>query len=635
MRSARALLLTICLAASVARAAGEELWTPLGPPGLSSATNLVVDPFTPATLYATIIGEDGPSGLWKSSDGGRQWRSINAGLEQPYIYSIAADPLHADTLFAAVSLSSSNSLRRSDDGGESWIEVFRGGAMSELIADPVIPGDLWFQNYGDVGHSEDGGATWEVTHVGNGGGAMDIAVDPLDPQTVYFSDSYFLWKSTDRGATWNWLYGPNSMGFDWVVPAPRPPAVLYARPTLTYGAPPAPRHCVRSEDQGVTWTPMPLPDPTALCISLIVDPVDSRHIWVLDHLKHKLFVSTDGGATWPEAHETLPSGSLFRRDHQTGALYLGTDFGFSRSDDGGETWEAAGHGIIAITVQTLFAAPGGFGGQPVLFAQTRLHPMERSADGGRTWVKLPVRGSAIAADPTNPAHLFVAGGRLYESYDTGRTWTPLRSLPSPVTHLAVNPANPRFLYAAGPGAAAFRSRDGGRTWQSAKAGLPVDPPCDRTFCYPSLTYGLTIDPIDPRVLVLAWEGQLFRSTDAGRHWRTVPVPTVVKVLAQDPRSGVLYAAGSRLARSTDRGATWKVVRSIPAVFTDLLFDPRGGGVLYAASEEGVFRSKDQGKTWDSLSEGLPFLNVRHLALDPSAPGLFAAVGGAGVWGRRF
>jgi photosystem II stability/assembly factor-like uncharacterized protein len=395
---------------------------------------------------------------------------------------------------------------------------------------------------------------------------------------------------------------------------------------------------VRSDDQGATWAPIPLPDPKALCTSLIVDPLDSRHVWVLDAPQRRLYVSHDGGATWPEVHEGLPRGlnSPFRRDARTGALYAAAEAGIVRSDDGGETWEDASRGIVSTAVQTLFAVPGGSGGRPVILAQARWRPMARSADGGRTWRELPVGGSAIAVDPADPAHLFLAGGLLLESRDAGRTWTRLVRLPTSATHLVVNPANPRVLYVGGPGAEVFRSRDGGRTWQSARAGLPVDPPCDRTFCYPSLISDLTIDPIDPRVLVLVVEGQVFRSTDAGRRWRPVPRPTGVTALAQEPGSRVLYAAGSALSRSTDGGATWKKVGELPAPLTDLLVDPRNGGALYAAGvDAGVFRSTDRGKTWEPVSEGLPFLDVRHLALDPSAPGLFAAVGGAGVWGRRF
>jgi photosystem II stability/assembly factor-like uncharacterized protein len=648
MRAVSGLVLTVSLVCALAApAAGEERWTSLGPPGGPFyPANLVVDPFTPATLYATAWGEAGPSGLWKSSDGGRHWRSINAGLERPYIDSIVADPFHPDTLFAVVNLPAGASLRRSDDAGESWTEVLNpgpgGGGMGQLIADPAIPNALWFHSSGSVGRSDDGGATWNVVHVGNGGSAMDIAVDPLDPEIVYHSDSYFLWKSTDRGVTWNGLYGPNSQGFDWVVPAPRPPAVLYARPTLTYGAPPAPFHCVRSDDKGATWTPMPLPDPEALCIALIVDPLDSLHVWVLDHLKGRLYVSTDGGATWPEVHEGLPLGfnSPFRRDARTGALYAAAEGGIARSDDGGETWEDASRGIVSTKVELLSAVPGGSGGRPVILAQARLQPMKRSADGGRTWHDLSVNGSvsgsAIAVDPADPAHLFLAGSYLLESRDAGRTWTRLGSPPWFATNLVVNPANPRVLYLSGPGAKVFRSRNGGRTWQPARAGLPVDPPCDRIFCHDSQISDFTIDPVDPRLLVLVLEGQVFRSTDAGRHWRPASLPTGVTVLAQHPRSRVLYAAGSTLARSTDGGATWTEIGELPALLRDLLVDPRGSGALYAAGHDaGVFRSTDQGRTWEPVSEGLPFSDVHLLALDPNAPGLFAAVGAAGIWGRRF
>jgi hypothetical protein len=159
------------------------------------------------------------------------------------------------------------------------------------------------------------------------------------------------------------------------------------------------------------------------------------------------------------------------------------------------------------------------------------------------------------------------------------------------------------------------------------------------------TRDLTFDPEDPAVAHAVFFRRVVRSSNGGFRWR-VSLPGAV-ALERDPRyPRVLWAAGqSSFFKTTDDGATWveidpgfppDILRGDP-LFTDLAFDPRGGGILYAATQSrGIFRSRNGGETWEPINAGLPLLDVRVLAIDPSAPGgLFAGAEGAGIWEGRF
>ena len=86
------------------------------------------------------------------------------------------------------------------------------------------------------------------------------------------------------------------------------------------------------------------------------------------------------------------------------------------------------------------------------------------------------RVSSIAVDPSDPKHLLLgaAGGGIWESNDTGATWTPRTDqMPSlAIGAIAFDPTNPKKVYAGSGegnfysnlGAGVYKSTDGGTTW---------------------------------------------------------------------------------------------------------------------------------------------------------------------------
>jgi photosystem II stability/assembly factor-like uncharacterized protein len=122
-------------------------------------------------------------------------------------------------------------------------------------------------------------------------------------------------------------------------------------------------------------------------------------------------------------------------------------------------------------------------------------------------------------------------------------------------------------------------------------------------------FGLVAAPSDPRVLYAVVEGRVFRSRDGGASWTDlgfgVGSNVSLAVDAVEP-SKVYASADVNLARSVTGGETWDYIAPAGRVH-DIAAHPRRGGFLFAATDEGLFRSADSGNTWQALRapQGLP------------------------------
>ncbi|MBI2864473.1 MAG: hypothetical protein HYX94_07915 [Chloroflexi bacterium] len=79
--------------------AGVNVWTSNGPEGWGAGA-MAIDPITPSTVY---IGTSS-GGVFKSADGGANWRTINAGLSDTYVMRLAIDPTTPSTIFVGTSM---------------------------------------------------------------------------------------------------------------------------------------------------------------------------------------------------------------------------------------------------------------------------------------------------------------------------------------------------------------------------------------------------------------------------------------------------------------------------------------------------------------------------------------------------
>jgi photosystem II stability/assembly factor-like uncharacterized protein len=181
-----------------------------------------------------------------------------------------------------------------------------------------------------------------------------------------------------------------------------------------------------------------------------------------------------------------------------------------------------------------------------------------------------------------------------------------------VSALAVGRQNPSLVFAGGADGGVWKSTDSGGSWTALTDRLP------------STAIGaLELDPTDDRIV---WAGSgeanfanhsryglgLYRSTDAGASW---------KVLGSETFAGRAF---SRIVVDPRNGARILVAATRAGGFPEMA---AAKGHPDAAGEVGLFESTDRGESWARLGGGLPALSVTDLVQDPSDPTrLFAAVG---------
>ena len=244
-----------------------------------------------------------------------------------------------------------------------------------------------------------------------------------------------------------------------------------------------------------------------------------------------------------------------------------------------------------------------------------------SPDAGASWVRhrapfpLNSRIQALVPHPTEPRTVLAGGDTgLFVSRDGGARWervgTP-GALPT-IWSLAIDPLDPRILFAGTRPAAVHRSRDGGLTWER----LPVKMATECSIGTPFVT-SVVIDPDDHSTVWVGVEiDGVFRSRDGGESWTHVEAglydPDIHAMAVARTRPKRLFACtNGEVFASVDLGDTWEAVGikakwPLPyarglAVKTD---DPEvifaGCGQTTTGETGHVLRTADAGSTWEVL-----------------------------------
>lgn len=278
-----------------------------------------------------------------------------------------------------------------------------------------------------------------------------------------------------------------------------------------------------------------------------------------------------------------------------------------RSDDGGRSWRAVGN-EFRYTGETgthqwydgserpwtfkrvwhLEPAPGD---RDRLYAGVEDAAIFRSDDGGMSWEELP----GLRQHGTGPQWMPGAGGMCLHT-------------------ILLDPADANRIDVAISAAGAFRTTDGGRTWQPANRGLVSDYIPEPTAEVGHCVHRIARHPSRPEVMFMQKHWDVMRSDDAGASWYEVSgnLPSdfgfPIEVHAHEPET--IY---------------------VVPIKSDSEHYPPDGRLR-------VYRSRTGGHQWEALTEGLPqshcYVNVLRdaMAVDTAEPcGIYFGTTGGQVY----
>jgi len=683
----------------------------IGPALMSGRINdLEMHPTNRRILYAGTAG----GGVWKSSNGGATFVPIFDDYAQS-IGVVKLDPKDPDqTIWVGTgetwtrnSVSIGDGLYKSTDGGSNW-KVIPGFENSERIASIAINpnntnevyvgvlGALWSDSEDrGVYKTTDGGATWEkILYVSPSTGAADVIMDPKNPNILYASMWQFrrsawgfnsggensaLYKSVDGGKNWNKIHNgfpSGKLGRIAVEIAPSDSNIIYS---VLETSDKTKNGLWKSTNAGQSWEHLNSD------FELTIRPfyfsriaIDPRNPDVVVKGGLTGSISRDGGKTFKSLgnmHADIHDVTFHIIDSDI--IYSGTDGGVYRSWDGGSTFEIVENlplsqfYHISVDDAEPYNVYGGLQDNGSWYGPS-------SSPGGvnaRDWNSVGYGdGFRVLKHPTkNIIYSEMQGAENVWRYDVdlNRTKT-IQPLPKKGdaelrfnwnAPMAVSSHAPDRFYMGSQ--FVHKSDDMGDSWTIISPDLTTNDPAKQDQ---SKSGGLSLDnsgaenhttiftiaesPLDENIIWVGTDdGNIQVTTDGGKTWNNVtanltgiPANTwVYHIEASVHGKGIAYAVFDGHThgdfkpyglKTSDYGKTWTSIISDDiqenAFVRNIQEDYESENLLFLGTEFGLYVTIDGGNNWSHFTNNMPLAAVHFIDLQKKTNDIVMGTHGRGV-----
>jgi photosystem II stability/assembly factor-like uncharacterized protein len=615
------------------------------------------------TFYFGATG----GGVWKTTDGGINWKNISDKYFGSTIGAVSVAPSDDNIIYVG---EGENTMRgnvseglggswRSDDAGRTWknIGLKDGRHIIRLVIHPRDPDIVWAAVMGHLfGPNQErgvyktinGGKTWKrVLFVNPQTGCSDLVMEPGNPNVFYAGmwrairtpysmesggEGSSLWKSVDGGETWMNISSRKGLpkgvwGIVGVAVAPSNPDRVYTLVENANGG------MFKSDDAGETWTLTSsdnnIRQRAWYYTKVFVDPKNAELVWAPNV---GLMKSTDGAKTFTSVNTPHSDHhDLWIDPEDPSRMIVADDGGAQVSFNGGNSWSTL---MNQPTAQIYRVSTDNSFPYRLLGAQQ---------DNSTIRIKSRTYGSAITeadwestagfesgyvvADPLNPDIVYGGnyGGYLSRlDHKTGENRTITVWPDNPIGAGAdilkyrfqwnfpifFSPHNPKRLYAAGN--VLFTSENEGQSWEAISSDLTTN---DKS------KQGSSGGPITQDNTSVEYYCTIFTATES---------PLEKDLIWTGSDDGLIHI-------SRDAGKHWENVTPAAApkwiMWNSVEVDPFKNGAAYFAGTKYksddftpyIYKTEDYGKTWRLLTNGIDKMHfTRVVRADRKRAGLLYA-----------
>lgn len=628
----------------------EIQWELVGPTNIGGrVTDVVVNPNNANIIFAGTAN----GGIFKTTDRGHNWKPVFDKAGSLSIGDLAIAPSNSRVMYvgtgeangsAASGAFAGDGVYKSTDGGRDWqhIGLSNSHHIGRIVVDPfdenhvfvAVAGLLYGKNEErGLYETKDGGVTWQnILFVSDSTSCIDVVIHPTNPEIIYAATWERIrtpWERDYAGVT-SRLYRSKDGGQTWE--------------HLTNGLPPS------HEERGRIGITIATSNPEVLYACFTQNSITNTFDGV--------YKTTNGGDTWQRTNDYLLQGMYsnfgwyfgnIRTDPNNPNVVYVLGVSLMKSEDGGNSWKRSNanmhvdqHALTFFPDSSNITIVGNDGG---------LYISENSGQQWRHAKSLPITQFYECEVSQAVEEKYFGGtqdnGTVMSDGGTLSSW--LQILGGDGFHVIVDPVFPEIVYAEYQWGNLFRSNDGGNSFQWARSGIAAEE--RRNWNTP-----IEIDPNTTSVLYYG-ASRLYRSTNRASSWEPISDDLTngqhpsgskkygtITAIEVSPIDGNIIWVGTddgNIYVTTNGGATWVLVsdalpiRYISSIAADFN-NPQKAYITLSGYRRTdylphVFMTEDGGQTWKPVSTNLPEVPVNEIIIDEAYPDRLYVATDLGVW----